>query len=55
MQTYKRMAAFDKGLRERAFEEINKEWLARFDLFLQQTSPSQNARNIHFRNIRAGV
>ena len=53
MQTYKRMAAFDKGLRERAFEEINKEWLARFDLFLQQTSPSQNARNIHFRNIRA--
>ncbi len=35
------------------FEDINKEWLYGLDDFLAQTSPSQNARNIHFRNIRA--
>ena len=35
------------------FEEINKDWLTQFDHFLEKTSPSVNARNIHFRNIRA--
>lgn len=35
------------------FEEINYSWLKDFDKFLAKTSPSRNARNIHFRNIRA--
>lgn len=35
------------------FEDINLKWLRDFDAFLLPTSPSRNARNIHFRNIRA--
>lgn len=35
------------------FEDINLEWLINFDSFLAKTSPAKNARNIHFRNIRA--
>ena len=35
------------------FEEMNLEWLNNFDAFLAKTSPAKNARNIHFRNIRA--
>ena len=34
-------------------EEVTRSWLERFDAFLARTSPSRNARNIHFRNIRA--
>lgn len=35
------------------FEDVTKEWLVSFETFLEQTSPSKNARNIHLRNIRA--
>lgn len=35
------------------FEDITARWLRDFDAFLAKTSPSRNARNIHFRNIRA--
>ena len=35
------------------FEDITVRWLKDFDVFLATTSPSRNARNIHFRNIRA--
>lgn len=35
------------------FEEMDTAWLRGFDKFLAQTSPARNARNIHFRNIRA--
>lgn len=35
------------------FEDITVQWLRGFDAFLAKTSPSRNARNIHFRNIRA--
>lgn len=35
------------------FEDMNLEWLNNFDSFLAKTSPAKNARNIHFRNIRA--
>lgn len=52
--TYNRIYAY---LGERAmelqFEDITKEWLMAFDAFLMKTAPSKNARNIHFRNIRA--
>lgn len=36
-----------------AWEDISVKWLEEFDRFLAKTSPSRNARNIHFRNIRA--
>lgn len=35
------------------FEDIDLKWLREFDNYLMPTSPSKNARNIHFRNIRA--
>lgn len=35
------------------FEDITREWLTKFDNFLSKKSPSKNARNIHFRNIRS--
>lgn len=53
MHTYRRMAACDSLLEKLTFEDITKEWLGDFDSFLTKTSPSKNARNIHFRNIRA--
>lgn len=51
--TYKRIKAFDPNYEDIRFEDINKEWLLKFEAFLAQTSPSKNARNIHLRNIRA--
>ncbi len=51
--TYKRMLAYDNALSSLSFEDITKEWLTGFDTFMQRTSPSKNARNIHLRNIRA--
>ena len=54
MHTYGRMRAYMPDRLDRlSFEDITKEWLVRFERFLATTSPSQNARNIHFRNIRA--
>ena len=51
--TYKKMLAYDDALPSLSFEDITKEWLTGFDTFMQRTSPSKNARNIHLRNIRA--
>lgn len=51
--TLKRMKEFDKDLTSKTFEDINNKWLLSFNKFLSNTSPSVNARNIHFRNIRA--
>ena len=54
MHTHSRMVAFaGTALGKLSFEDITKEWLTKFDAFLQKTSPSKNARNIHLRNIRA--
>ena len=52
-QTLKAISNFDPMVEYKTFEEINVQWLTRFDEFLQKTSPSVNARGIHFRNIRA--
>lgn len=52
-QTYSRMLAYDKNVERLRFEEITRDWLSGFDAFMARTSPSQNARNIHLRNIRA--
>lgn len=51
--TAKRMLEYDNNIKSRTFENIAKDWLTGFDLFLQKTSPAINGRNIHFRNIRA--
>lgn len=56
MHTYNRMVAYTgsvEKLHKLAFEDITKEWLNKFDVFLAKTSPSKNTRNIHLRNIRA--
>ena len=55
MQTHNRLLAYlgETKLKRLTFEDITKEWLAKFELFLAQTAPSKNARNIHLRNIRA--
>lgn len=53
MQTYRRMAAFDRNLDNLSFDDIDKSWLTSFDRFMAETAPSANARNIHLRNIRA--
>ena len=54
MHTYSRMEIFEgEHLTKLKFEDITKDWLTSFEKFLSETSPSQNARNIHFRNIRA--
>ena len=53
MVTYKRMKDFEPRLESLAFEDITREWLTAFNTFMATTAPSQNARNIHMRNIRA--
>jgi integrase len=47
------MKRFDDGFARLRLEDITKDWLQRFFLFMQDSSPSINARNIHLRNIRA--
>ena len=51
--TIARIRAFDRRADELTFDDVTYGWLDRFDSFLAQTSPKRNARNIHFRNIRA--
>ncbi len=53
--TLSRMGVYDPDLDKRNFEDITIRWLTDFDTFLSKTSPSQNARNIHFRNIRTVI
>lgn len=55
LATLSRMKAYDPQLNERHFEDITIRWLTDFDSFLSKTAPSQNARNIHFRNIRTVI
>lgn len=51
--TLNRINAYTDNNQNLLFSEINTEWLHSFNEFLSDTSPSQNARNIHLRNIRA--
>lgn len=59
--TISRMEAFAAAnkdvprLESMAFEDVTVAWLHKFDEFLSLTSPKKNARNIHFRNIRAVI
>lgn len=48
------ITSFMKGKIEKLrFEDIDIKWLREFDVYLSKTSTAKNARNIHFRNIRA--
>lgn len=52
-QTAARVRAYDpQGCEALSFEDVDFNWLTRFEAFLAQTE-SKNARNIHLRNIRA--
>ena len=51
--TIAKIEAFDKNADTIDFCDISVGWLDRFDAHLAKTSPARNARNIHFRNIRA--
>lgn len=52
--TLSRMRAYLPNKADKlTFEEMDVAWLRGFDEFLAKTSPARNARNIHFRNIRA--
>ena len=53
MATLDRMREYDSSLSSRNMEDITRVWLKGFDRWLEGRSPSPNARNIHFRNIRA--
>ena len=53
MATVAKVLAFEPKAERLTFADINIGWLDRFDSFLAKTSPKKNARNIHFRNIRA--
>lgn len=55
LATLSRMEAFDSRLADMNFEDVTIRWLTDFDSFLSKSSPSQNARNIHFRNIRTVI
>lgn len=52
-ETWKWIEKFDRNNKKLYFSHITKDWLERFSLFMIPSSPSQNARNIHLRNIRA--
>lgn len=51
--TLDRIRDFDPRYEDLNYEDITFSWLKRFDAWLAVRSPSANARNIHFRNIRA--
>ena len=53
MATVAKIIAFEPKAERLTFADISIGWLDRFDSFLAKTSPKKNARNIHFRNIRA--
>ena len=50
--TLKHIERFDSR-QNLKFQDVTKDWLIGFDVYLSKTSPSKNARNIHMRNIRA--
>ncbi len=52
--TLNRLTAYigETALKKLKFEDMTIDWLTSFDKFMEQTAPSKNSRNIHFRNIR---
>lgn len=54
-QTHKKIVAFDPNAHKLTFENLTKSWLEAFDTYLSKTIKSQNAKSIHFRNIRTVI
>jgi integrase len=54
MQTRRRLEVYlgADGLANLHFDDVNLDWLNRWNAFMAKTSPSQNARNVHLRNLR---
>lgn len=54
LHTLSRITQYLKGknVEDLSFEEMNREWLTKFESYLAKTA-CKNARNIHLRNIRA--
>ena len=52
LRTRKKIEEFDPDAARLGFDDITRDWLTRFDTFLQATT-SANIRNMHFRNIKA--
>ncbi len=50
--TYEKIIQFDKNIKQKTCEEIDKHWLSDFDSFMSATCTT-NTRAIHLRNIRA--
>lgn len=53
--TEKMMREYDRGYDGLLITDITYDWLVGFDRFMMPRSPGCNARNIHFRNIRAVI
>ena len=51
--TASKIRSFDRNADKLDFDDINKDWLRRFDSFMASSGLSVNYRNIHLRNIRA--
>lgn len=51
--TLRSLMKFCPEFRTMSFEQVNVSWLERWDLFMSQTAPSRNSRNINMRNLRA--
>lgn len=51
--TYNKILKYDKSLLDASFDDISKQVLESFFVWMEKDSPSVNARNIHLRNIRA--
>lgn len=52
-RTIKHLGIFVEGGHSDNFDDINKGWLAEFEVYLAASNPSPNARALHMRNLRA--
>lgn len=52
-RTIKHLGVFVGRGHSENFEDINKGWLAEFEVYLAESNPSPNARALHMRNLRA--
>ena len=53
LTTLRKLQAYDKDFDRLTFEDINLDWLKRFDRWMMKGTPSANGRAIHMRNLRA--
>ena len=52
-RTIKHLGVFVNMGHSDKFDDINKGWLAEFEVYLTKSNPSVNARALHMRNLRA--